>query len=326
MAPVDVPLRLVLGTVAFGTTAEPAAATAIVEGFLARGGRWIDTAAAYGDGATEIAVGKVLDELGCRDDVVLATKFGLTPPGPGVDVRAFVIDEVEGSLRRLGTDRVDLLQMHRPWFDVEPEPVLQALGRLVEQGKVARVGASNFPSWVLQDHLRAAAAGGLPAMVSQQSPYNLLDRRIENETLPFCRLHDVALLTWSPTASGMLSGRYAHGTAPPPDSRASVVPGFTERLTRENLAVVAALAALAAEVGLSVAQLGLAWTLARDGVAGVVIGPRTLDHLADSLGVLDHTGGLPPDAAIDRVVVPGGRVIDFATLSRPLSRPQGASS
>jgi aryl-alcohol dehydrogenase-like predicted oxidoreductase len=314
---VDVPLRLVLGTVAFGTTAEPAAALTIVERFLERGGRWIDTAAAYGDGATELAVGKIVDELGCRSDVVLATKFGLTPPGSGADVQACVIAEVEGSLRRLGTDHVDLLQMHRPWFDVEPEPVLLALGRLVEQGKVARVGASNFPSWVLKDHLYVAAVTGLPAMVSQQSPYNLLDRRIENETLPFCRLQDIALLTWSPTASGMLSGRYVHGAAPPPDSRARVVPGFSDRLTRENLDVVAALAALAADVGLTLAQLGLAWTLSRDGLAGVVIGPRTVEHLQESLGVLDHGGGLPADAAIDRIVVPGGRVVDFATLSRP---------
>jgi aryl-alcohol dehydrogenase-like predicted oxidoreductase len=155
----------------------------------------------------------------------------------------------------------------------------------------------------------------------QQSPYNLLDRRIENELLPYTRRHDVTLITWSPTASGMLSGRYRLDSPVPADARANLVDGFTDRLTARNLDIVDALGQRAREFGLTVAQLALAWVRTQPGVDGVIIGPRTATHLEDALAVLDRPTDLAVelanDPAIDAIVPPGGYVIDFASLSRP---------
>jgi 1-deoxyxylulose-5-phosphate synthase len=315
---------IVLGSVAFNNGADESVARELLARCLDNGLNWIDTAPSYNDGASETAVGRALAALGRRSDVVLATKFGLSLPAADATpeaISASIVAEVEGSLRRLGTDHVDLLQLHRPWFGVPAEDVLRPLAALVQQGKVRSIGSSNFPSWLLADFARTSAALDLPVLTLQQSPYNLLDRRIENELIPYCRLHDFMLMTWSPTASGLLSGRYVHGAPPPDGSRATWVAGFERRLTERNLAVVAELGAAAAAVGLTTPQLALAWTLAQPGVAGVIIGPRTPAHLDDALYVLRRDGELPEAALIDAIVAPGGCVIDLATLSRPSSYP-----
>jgi aryl-alcohol dehydrogenase-like predicted oxidoreductase len=314
----------VLGSVAFRGETDRRAAQRILSRCLEHGLNWIDTAAGYGSGASESAIGAIVADLGQREKVVIATKFGLAPPAVGAtaaEIAQAVTDEVEGSLRRLNTDYIDLLQLHRPWFDVRPDAILEPVAALVAAGKVRRFGSSNFPSWLLSEFRRAAAAGGRPIVEIQQSPYNLLDRRIENELVSFTGRNDIALMTWSPTASGMLSGRYRFDSPVPADSRANLVDGFTDRLTAGNLGIVDALGQRAKELDLTLAQLALAWVRMQPGVDSVIIGPRTEAHLADALAVLDLptdvASALAGDPVIDAIVPPGGYVIDFATLSRP---------
>jgi 1-deoxyxylulose-5-phosphate synthase len=315
---------LVLGSVAFRGETDRPAARRMLSRCLERGLNWIDTAAGYGDGSSESAVGAIVADLGRRDDVVIATKFGLGLPATGAtasDVARAVTGEVEGSLRRLGTDYIDLLQLHRPWFDIAPAAILEPVAALVQAGKVRRFGSSNFPSWLLAEFRRTAVEGGSPVVDIQQSPYNLLDRRIENELVPYTRRHDITLLTWSPTASGMLSGRYRYDAPVPVDSRATLVDGFADRLTAGNLGIVDALSRRATDLDLTLAQLALAWVRRQPGVDGVIIGPRTEAHLDETLAVLDlpaHVATALTEArVIDEIVPPGGYVIDFATLSRP---------
>jgi aryl-alcohol dehydrogenase-like predicted oxidoreductase len=214
-------------------------------------------------------------------------------------------------LRNLRTDRIDLYQLHRPSPLVPIEETLGVLGELVDAGKVRWIGTSTFAAWMVADALALAREQGLPAVVSEQPPYNLLDRRVENELLPMCEHHDVAVLPWSPLAAGVLAGRYTSVDAVPDDSRAARVPMTRDRMNERALDVARAVAELARARGLTTSQLALLWVKDQPGVTAPIIGPRTLAQLDDALGVLDRTLDDDARAACDALVHPGNAVSDF---------------
>ncbi|WP_182874880.1 aldo/keto reductase [Microbispora sp. H10670] len=280
-------------------------AARIVDAFLEAGGNVIDTADAYNGGESERVVGRAV--RGRRDSVVLATKAFL-PQGPGPNdrglSRAHLTRALEGSLRRLGTDHVDLYQCHQ-WDDSTPiEETMATLDGFVRSGKVRYIGCSNFTAaQIVESQWAAERAGGTP-FVSLQPQYSLLARSIEAEILPVCRRHGLGTLVWSPLGGGVLAGRYRRGEAPGPGTRmarlrASPMPmarAWADGLLNEpNLVVAEHVAEAAAGLGATPAAVALAWVRRRPGVTSVVVGPRTLDQLRDNLAGLDLD--LPPEVA-----------------------------
>jgi aryl-alcohol dehydrogenase-like predicted oxidoreductase len=303
---------LALGAMNFGIATPPDEAAAMLTRALDAGITLVDTADVYGE--SEVVVGDVLARTGRRDDVLLATKVGLPRGDAPPDTwhrREHVVASCDQSLRNLRSDRIDLYQLHRPSPVVPIEETLSVLADLVDAGKVRWIGTSTFASWMVADALALARERGLPAVVSEQPPYNLLDRRVENELLPMCEHHDVAVLPWSPLAAGVLAGRYSSVDAVPDDSRAARVPMTRDRMNERALHVARAVGALAGERGLTSSQLALLWVKDQPGVTAPIIGPRTLAQLDDALGVLDRTLDDDARAACDALVHPGNAVSDF---------------
>jgi 1-deoxyxylulose-5-phosphate synthase len=303
---------LVLGAMNFGAPTPPAEAARMLDRAIDAGVTLVDTADVYGE--SEQVLGDALAASGRRDDVLLATKVGL-PRGDGPPDRwhrrEHIVGSCEQSLRRLRTDHIDLYQLHRPSSVVPQEETIGALGELVEAGKVRWIGSSTFAAWMVMDELAFAREHGLPAFVSEQPPYNLLDRRVENELLPLCERHGLAVLPWSPLGGGVLAGRYESVEQVPDDSRAARVWQTRDRLTEPGLRVAAALADLARERGLTTGQLALLWVKDQPGVTAPIVGPRTLAQLDDALAVLDRSIDDDARAACDDLVHPGNAVVDF---------------
>jgi aryl-alcohol dehydrogenase-like predicted oxidoreductase len=296
----------------FGIATPPDEAAAMLARALEAGITLVDTADVYN--TSEQVVGAVLARTGRRDDVLLATKVGL-PRGDGPPEtwhrREHIVASCEASLRNLRTDRIDLYQLHRPSAVVPFEETLGVLGELVAAGKVRWIGTSTFAAWMIVDGIARAREQGLPIVVSEQPPYNLLDRRAENELLPMCEQCDVAVVPWSPLAGGVLAGRYDRVDEVPADSRAALVPMTRDRINARSLAVAAAVGELARERGLSTSQLALLWAKDQPGVTAPIIGPRTLAQLDDALGVLELALDDDARAACDALVHPGNAVSDF---------------
>jgi aryl-alcohol dehydrogenase-like predicted oxidoreductase len=303
---------LALGAMNFGIATPPDEAAAMLARAIDAGITLIDTADVYGE--SEQVVGDVLARTHRRDDVLLATKVGL-PRGEGPPEtwhrREHIVASCDQSLRHLQTDRIDVYQLHRPSQVVPFEETLGVLGELVDAGKVRWIGTSTFAAWMLADALALAREQGLPAVVSEQPPYNLLDRRADNELLPMCEHHDVAVVPWSPLAGGVLAGRYDRVDDVPADSRAALVPMTRDRMNERALDVARAVGELARERGLTTSQLALLWTKDQPGVTAPIIGPRTLAQLDDALGVLELALDDDARAACDALVHPGNAVSDF---------------
>jgi aryl-alcohol dehydrogenase-like predicted oxidoreductase len=307
---------LALGAMNFGIATPPDEAAAMLTRALDAGIRLVDTADVYG--ASEQVVGEWLERAGRRDEVLLATKVGLPRGDAPPDTwhrREHIVASCEQSLRNLRTDRIDLYQLHRPSPHVPIEETLGVLGELVAAGKVRWIGTSTFAAWMVADMLALAREEGLPAVVSEQPPYNLLDRRVENELLPVCEHHDVAVLPWSPLAAGVLAGRYTSVDEIPDDSRAALVPMTRDRMNVRALEVARALGELAGTRGMTTSQLALLWVKDQPGVTAPIIGPRTLAQLDDAVGVLDRTLDDDARAACDALVHPGNAVSDFYTTA-----------
>ncbi|MCX7024665.1 MAG: aldo/keto reductase [Spirochaetes bacterium] len=302
-----------LGTWNFGDSTPEAESIAMIHRAVEAGINLIDTADAYGLGESERIVGKALSGS-LRDSVVLATKFHF-PMGDGPDdsgnSRRHVMKAAEASLVRLGTDRIDLYQAHRPDFAVPQEETLRALDDLVRQGKILHVGSSTFPAWFLMEALATSERLGLCRFESEQSPYNLLDRRIENELVPLALRHGVSIFAWSPLAAGQLAGRYADAAKPPADSKAARVGYVAARLTERGIAVSRSLAVIAKDRGLTPSQLALLWVKDQPGVAAPILGSRTMAQLEDALPVLGMSLDAGTAAALDELVPPGSAVADF---------------
>jgi aryl-alcohol dehydrogenase-like predicted oxidoreductase len=227
--------------------------------------------------------------------------------------RYHIVKACEDSLRRLQTDRIDLYQLHRPPLTHPQEETLRAFDDLIHAGKVLYIGASTHPAWMVMEALAISERHGLNGYISEQPPYNLLDRRIENELVPLAQRYDLAILPWSPLAMGMLAGRYTQIDQYPEGSRAQrwnndVVKA---RVTQRGLEVGQTVSRMAQERGLTASQLSLLWVKDQPGVTSPIIGPRTLGHLEDALGILQKTLDDADRPLFDELVHPGNAVADF---------------
>jgi aryl-alcohol dehydrogenase-like predicted oxidoreductase len=282
--------ELCLGTMTFGREADEPTSRKLVDRFLETGGNFVDTADVYADGESEEITGRALQ--GRRDDVVLATKVRF-PTGPGVnDVgasRRHIRTGIEASLRRLGTEWVDLYQIHC-WDARTPlEETLSTLDDLVHEGKIRYAGASNYTAWQLAKSLGLAAGRGWDGFVSLQPEYSLITRDIERELLPLCREEGLAVLPWSPLAGGVLTGKYREGEDFPTGTRGGDTEEpitFTYRLHERAWNIVESVRKVADEVGKTPSQVSLNWVVHRPGVTAPIIGARNLPQLEDNLGAV----------------------------------------
>jgi len=284
--------RLALGAMLMGGRTPAAEAHRMLDRFVDAGGTLVDTADVYGDGVSERTLAPWLARR--RDDVVLATKLRhevSDPPGAGLApdrVRA----ACDASLRRLGTDVIDLYQVHAPDPDVPLEDTLEALDGLVRAGKVRALGASNFPGWLLAWAVALQDRHGWAPFVSLQAQYSLVERSIELDALPFCRAAGLGVLPWGPLGAGFLTGRVRRGEDLPAGSRMAEAGDELEeaparRAIERNFRVVDAAEEIAAARGVPVAAVALAWLIGVDGVAAPIVGARTPEHLEDALAAAD---------------------------------------
>jgi aryl-alcohol dehydrogenase-like predicted oxidoreductase len=286
----------------------------IINRALDGGINFIDTANVYNGGESEKIVGRTLKKNGRRHEVVLATKvYGTMGEGPndGGVSRYHIIQSCEDSLRRLKTDHIDLYQLHRPGLTVPQDETLRAFDDLVRAGKVRYIGCSTHPAWMVMEALAISEKNNLARYVSEQPPYNLLDRRIENELVPLAQKYEMALLPWSPLAGGILAGRYNDPKNFPEGSRASKGEWFARRVNIAGIEVAQKLEKMAAERGLTITQLALLWVKDQPGVTSPIIGPRTMQHLEDALGILDKSLDEADIPLFDELVHPGNALADF---------------
>lgn len=282
----------------------------------------LDTANVY---ESETIIGKALAENGKRHQVLIASKVH-HPVGPGPNdrdlSRLHIIRECEKSLRRLRTDYIDLYQIHRACFHIPVDETLSAMTDLVRQGKVRYIGSSTHPAWKIMEGIMVSELKGYVRFVSEQAPYNLLDRRIENELVPMCQAHGVGILVWSPLAMGILAGRYSgwDGKAEnyPGGSRAALdLQGkggggiYAERVTPKGVEVGDRFIELAKEIGISAAQLALLWVKDQEGITAPLVGPRTPEQLEAFLPVLEMQLDATVRAKCDELVPPGTNVANF---------------
>jgi aryl-alcohol dehydrogenase-like predicted oxidoreductase len=301
-----------LGTMMFGAMGNPDHddSVRIIHAALDAGINFVDTADVYSGGESEEIVGKAL--AGRRDDVVLATKVHFpTGEGPnkGGNSRRWITHEVEQSLRRLGTDWLDLYQVHRPDHKTDIEETLSVLTDLVRAGKIRAFGCSTFPAEEIVEAYHVADRRGLHRFRTEQPPYSLLARGVERSVLPTCERLGMGVLTWGPLASGFLSGKVRKDQ--PVDmtaGRAVLTPGRFDPALPENAAKFDALEQLvtvADDLGCTLPELAVAFTVAHPAVTSVITGPRTMAHLE---ALLKGASVVLDDATLDRIdeIVPPG--------------------
>jgi aryl-alcohol dehydrogenase-like predicted oxidoreductase len=325
----------------FGAWGEPDHNTSIgiIHRALDAGINFIDTADVYSQGESEVIVGKALAG-GRRDDVILATKFHAqmgvsadTPIGaPGGDLnkrgnsRRWIVQEVENSLRRLGTDWIDLYQVHRPEQGTDIEETLSALTDLQREGKIRAFGSSTFPAHQVVEAQWVSQRRALGRFVTEQPPYSILVRGVEADLLPVAEQFGLGVIPWSPLAGGWLSGRYRKGQDTPTSRRSERMPARYDLESPENqLKFDAAedLALLAGESGLTLVHMALAFVLQHPAVTAPIVGPRTMEQLESQLGAMDVTLASDVLDRIDEIVAPGVTLarIDQGYVAPTLSDP-----
>ncbi len=306
--------KLCLGAMMFGQWGNPDHddSIRIIHAAMDAGINFIDTADIYSQGESEEIVAKALAG-GKRDDVVLATKFfvpmGEAPNQGGVS-RRWIMQEVESSLRRLGTDWIDLYQVHRYDTGTDLEETLGALDDLVRQGKVRYVGSSTFPASTIVEAQWVSRQRGLQRYVSEQPPYSMLVRGIEADVLPTAQRYGMAVIPWSPLSGGWLTGRYRKGAdiaEPTSAARRRLADRYDLTLPANQAKLEAAdqLAQLAEEAGIPLVQLAIAWVARHPAITSPIIGPRTMEQLEGQLPAADL---VIEDALLDRIdeIVPPG--------------------
>jgi aryl-alcohol dehydrogenase-like predicted oxidoreductase len=298
--------RLGLGTMTWGRDTDEHEARDQLIAFAEAGGSLVDTAAGYGDGASEELIGTLIGDVVARDEIVIATKAGISRR-TGTRVtdasRGSLLTALDGSLRRLGVDHVDIWQVHT-WVDDAPlEETLSALDTAVATGRASYVGVSNYAGWqTAQAATWQRAVPGRVPLASTQMEYSLLNRTIEDEVLPAAHALGLGVLAWSPLGRGVLTGKYRTGT--PADSRAATshFAGFVGAyLGPRSQQVVEAVARAADGLGWTPLEVALAWVRDRPGVTAPILGARTAQQLRGALGVEELT--LPEEitAALDDV-------------------------
>jgi aryl-alcohol dehydrogenase-like predicted oxidoreductase len=290
--------RLVLGTMTFGDTADEATAGRMVDEALAAGITTIDTANAYVGGATEEMLSRLLK--GRREDVILASKAGMPHPDHGRHAplsKEGLRNSVEGSLRRLGTDKIDLFYLHQPDRVTPLQETLGTVAELAAEGKIGALGVSNFAAWQIADVLHAAREAGAPRPVVAQQLYNLVARRVEEEYLEFAATHQVHTMVYNPLGGGLLTGKHSFEAKPSGgrfgDSKLAAM--YTQRYWDKQLfEAVEALAGIAADAGISLAELSLRWLAYRDGVGSMLLGGSKVEQLQANIAAVAN-GPLPED-------------------------------
>jgi 1-deoxyxylulose-5-phosphate synthase len=306
---------LCLGTDNFANPTPEEEAKRMINRALEGGLNFIDTSNSYAGGESERIIGRALAENGQRQQVILATKVHY-PTGPGPNERGnsrlHIIRACEDSLRRLQTDYIDLYQTHRPSPDIPIDETLGALSDLVRQGKVRYIGCSTHPAWQVMEALMVSELKGYARFISEQPPYNLLDRRIENELVPLCQKYELALIPWSPMAMGILAGRYSHERTYPSGSRAELRGGiYAARVSEAGIETGNQFVKLAQAHQMAPAQLAVLWVKDQPGITAPIIGPRTLEQLDHLLPVMERQLSDEIQASCDQLVPPGSAVANF---------------
>jgi aryl-alcohol dehydrogenase-like predicted oxidoreductase len=303
---------LCLGAMMFGDwgNADHDESIRIIHHALDAGINFIDTADVYSRGESEEIVGKALAG-GRREHVVLATKVHGTmgdDPNQFGNSRRWIVREVENSLRRLQTDWIDLYQIHRPELDTDIDETLGALTDLVRAGKVRYIGSSTFPASQIVEAQWVAEKRDRQRFVTEQPPYSILVRSIENDVLPTCQRYGMGVIPWSPLAGGWLSGRYRLGADAPASTRAQRLPArydLSRPGNQRKLEAADALAKVADEAGVTLIELALAFVIRHPAVTAAIIGPRTMEHLDSQLTAADVTLSDEILDRIDAIVPPG---------------------
>jgi len=301
---------LCLGTMMFGAWGNPDHddSVRIIHRALDAGINFVDTADVYSNGESEEIIGKALK--GRRDDVVLATKFwgpmGEGPNRGGVS-RRWIITEVENSLQRLGTDWIDLYQMHRPDPETDIEETLGALSDLVAQGKIRYIGSSSFSAGQIVEAQWSARDLHLQRFRTEQPPYSLLVRGIELDILPTARRHRMGILTYSPLAGGWLSGNWTADSSPTSPARQRLAARFDMTLpdNQRKLDAVQQLAKVADAAGISLIELAIAFVANHPAVTSAIIGPRTIEQLESQLPAAEVALDTETLDRIDQIIAPG---------------------
>ena len=323
---------LALGTMTFGSEwgwgAESDEARRLFDVYVDRGGNFFDTAVNYTNGHSERLLGDFLK--GKRDRFVIATKFTfMTTPGDpnsGGNHRLNMIRSVETSLKQLGTDRIDVLYMHRWDFTTPPEEIMRGLDDLVRSGKVVYVGISNTPAWRVAQMQTLADLRGWSPLIALQIEYNLVERTPELELIPMARAMGLAVVPWSPLASGLLSGKYSRADIQQDSAPGLSVSGSRKQLiaasgnlTERTLTIADTVKEIAAEIGASPSQVALAWVLQNPAVVSPLIGARTVAQLEDNLGALGVSLTDDMRQRLDSVSVPE-LIFPYTVLDRGISR------
>jgi len=318
--------RLCLGTMMFGRSTGEKESLAMIEHALGAGVNFVDTANGYAQGESERITGKAIARSGRRAELVIATKAFMPMDGNDPNARGLsrrhLIQACEDSLKRMGTDWIDLYQMHRPDADVPIDETLRALDDLIRAGKVRYIGTSMFAGWKIVEALWASKDLGLNRFVSEQCAYHLLDRTAEREVLPAAQSFGIAVLTWGPLCGGLLTGKYRRDDQGAEGRWHGGKDNFGRPVTPAAFDLIEALIAHAADKGCTPSQLALAWNAAQPGVTTPIIGPRTMEQLVDNLGALDVE--LTPEDAerIDAAAPPKSATLRYydaaiATDTRP---------
>jgi aryl-alcohol dehydrogenase-like predicted oxidoreductase len=322
--------ELCLGAMMFGAwgNADHGECVRIVHRALDAGINFVDTADMYSAGESEEVLAKALK--GRRDRVVVATKvhgrMGEDPNEQGLS-RRWIVRACEDSLRRLGTDYIDLYQAHRPRPGTDHDETLAALSDLVRAGKVRYIGSSKYLSSAIVEAQWVAERRGRERFVCEQPPYSILCRSIEHDVLPTCARHRMGVIVWSPLAGGWLSGRWRTGTTMMDSTRVDRVPTRYDLSLEENrrkLDAVEHLAVLADEIGVSLIHMAIAFTVNHPAVTSAIIGPRTMEHLESQLGAVDVSLDSAALDRIDEIVRPGTnfRLEDAGYLPPSLTSPR----
>jgi aryl-alcohol dehydrogenase-like predicted oxidoreductase len=331
-----------LGSDNFGDATSEKEANKIINRALNAGINLLDSGDTYCEGESEKIIGRTLKENKLRHRVFIATKVDFARKRIGVSLdeykstynmrpdmeldkigpnefghsRSNIIRVCEQALKRLQTDYIDLFQLHRYSPNIPIDETLNALTDLVRQGKIRYVGFSTHPAWVVMEAIMFSELKNYVRIATEQPPYNLLDRRIENELIPIAQKYGVGLITWGPLAMGILAGRYENMTDFPQDSRAVMRGGFyAKRITERGIKVGKEFMKLAKNSGIPAAQLALLWAKDQPGITAPLIGARTVDRLESLLPVLEMTLSDEIREACDNLVPPGSFVADFHNSS-----------
>lgn len=285
-----------LGCVTFGREIDAATSFAVLNRAMDYGINLLDTAAVYGKGASETVLGRWLNERKLHEEVVVATKVS------GRLTSEAVRDSVEGSLRRMGLDRIDLLQAH-DWDHQTPvERTLEAFDGLVREGKVRYVGCSNWDASQIRRSLRIQQSNGWAPLISVQPMYNLADRGIENSLLPLCAERRIGVMSYSPLGAGFLTGKYRSDGEVPKGTRFDVIPGHQDiYFTERGFRIVEELKRILTESGHSMVKLAIGWVLCQGGVTSVLIGARRPEHVAQAFEAEEWVRGNAAQQWLDRL-------------------------